>query len=72
MPATRMAFSGVAARRAFVIDALGSIVLSAAIRARSASCSALREARGGDAARSRSSRASSVARASPTRPRVSL
>ncbi len=72
MPATRIVLSGAPARSDFMMEALGSIVFSAAIRARRASCSALREGRGGDAARSRSSRASRVARASPTSPSVSL
>ena len=68
MPAMKMASSGVPARSAFKIDVCGSCVAMVATLARSASRSAFSEARGGPAARSRSSSASSVALASPTQP----
>src|SRR5437762_39474 len=70
MPATTIASSGVPARSDVRIDAFGSRVMLAAISARSASRSALREPRGGALARSRSRSSPSVARASPTSPKV--
>src|SRR2546430_5499022 len=64
MPATTIASSGAPPRSDLRMDAFGSWVMLAAISARSASRSALRERRGGALARRRSSRCSSVARAS--------
>src|SRR5437867_3507635 len=72
MPATTIASSGAPARSDLRIDVFGSWDMLAAISARSASRSALRERRGGAAARRRSSSSASVARASPTRPKVFL
>src|SRR5256884_421602 len=65
-----IASSGVPARSDLRIDVFGSCVMLAAISTRSASRSALRERRGGAAARRRSSSSASVARASPTSPKV--
>src|SRR3989442_1166234 len=72
MPATTIASSGAPARSDLRIDAFGSWDMLPAISARSASRSALRERRGGAAARRRSRSSASVARASPTRPKVFL
>src|SRR5205809_874692 len=70
MPATTIASSGAPPRSDLRMDAFGSWVMLAAISARSASRSALRERRGGALARRRSSRCSSVARASPASSKV--